>query len=65
MAEKIIEVKYRCKTERCGNEQTIKYWEHEAIMPATCCVKCKAGFGKEYGYAEMAARGMGMLPISA
>ena len=65
MRQEITEVLYRCKTPNCGNTQTIKYWPDEQRLPATCCVKCKAGFGKEFGYQEMAARGMGMLPVAA
>ena len=53
------EVKYTCK---CGNVQTLRYWGDESILPATCCVQCRAGFNNNIGYGEMASIGMGMLP---
>ena len=57
--KELIDVMYEC---RCGHTQTIRYWRSETPLPATNCVKCCAGFESNMSYAEMAARGMGMLP---
>lgn len=56
------EVTYRCTNEKCGNEQTVRYFVDDTAMPATCCTSCRAGLGLEMSLAQMASRGIGMLP---
>jgi hypothetical protein len=61
MPDSYREVKYRCATDGCGNEQTIRYFLDDTILPFTCCVKCKAGFGKDTK--DQAAFHIGMFPV--
>lgn len=62
MRKELIDIVYNCTTPGCNNTQTIRYWSDEAPLPATCCVKCHAGFGSQMNYNEMGIRGVGMLP---
>lgn len=61
-ADPFNEVHYACTSSGCGNTQTIRYFLNDPPFPATCCVKCRAGFGSDMSYGAMAARGVGMLP---
>lgn len=60
------EVEYACKNPACGHTQTIRYFSDlvngkpDVILPVTCCVKCRAGFGKEL--AEQYQAKLGMFP---
>lgn len=56
---KLVDVLYECN---CGHTQTIRYWAHETQLPATHCMKCKAGCETKYSYGEMGSMGLGMLP---
>lgn len=46
---------------QCGHTQSIRYFHSEAILPVTCCVKCRAGFGIPTS-GEMVMRNVGMFP---
>ena len=53
------EVTYRCSSDRCGHTQTIRYFLEDSVLPVTCCVKCRAGFGVEsVGLMIQTSRGM-------
>jgi hypothetical protein len=56
--KELVEVTYTCK---CGHKQTVRYFSDDSILPATCCVNCRAGFNTALSYAEMAMRGVAML----
>lgn len=53
-----VEVDYVCK---CGHKQTVRYFPNDSILPATCCVNCRAGFNSDMAYGAMAASGRGMV----
>jgi len=55
------EVLYRCTTEGCGHEHTMRYFPDEAVNPVHCCVKCQAGFGVDHR--EQVMRQIGMVPV--
>ena len=57
---RLIETVYTCTNAKCGHTQTITDFAEQRILPVTCCVKCRAGFGKELE--EMLARHIGMFP---
>lgn len=57
-----FEVTYRCTAPKCGNQQTLLFFVNEEHTPATCCTKCRAGFGVELG--AMVANHIGMFPVS-
>jgi hypothetical protein len=59
--DRFREIKYRCTSDGCGNEQTIRYFLDEVLIPFTCCVKCRSGFGKEPS--QMASYRVGMFPV--
>ena len=66
MAEKqrtLHEVIYTCSNKDCRHQQTIRYFADDAILPVTCCVKCRAGFNVELGM--QMNRGVGMFPGKA
>jgi hypothetical protein len=54
------ELTYTCATPSCGHKQDIRYFAADAVLPVTCCVKCRAGFGKEL--AEQYQSRIGMFP---
>ena len=43
----IVAVVYQCPN--CGDTQTLRYFRSEFVLPQTCCVKCRAGFGNNPG----------------
>jgi hypothetical protein len=55
------EITYRCSNEQCDNEQVIRFFANLQALPATCCVKCRAGFGRELG--NMIENHIGMFPV--
>jgi hypothetical protein len=55
------EITYRCANEQCDNEQVIRYFANLSVLPVTCCVKCRAGFGVDVP--KMIEHGIGMFPI--
>jgi hypothetical protein len=61
MSQECKEIKYRCADAQCGNEQTIRYFTNDPVLPVTCCVKCRAGFGKELK--DQMAFHIGMFPV--
>jgi hypothetical protein len=60
--ERFREIKYRCSKDSCGHTQVIRYFLDDTVLPFTCCVTCRAGFGIEPG--QMAAQHIGMFPIA-
>lgn len=63
MASKKVTVTYTCSNKKCGDTQTLTFWDTEHPLPVTCCVKCKAGFGKELDV--MIGHNIGMFPGEA
>lgn len=59
--EQFHEITYECSRQRCGNKQTIRFFATDPILPVTCCVSCRAGFGMDLG--EMIASHVGMFPV--
>jgi hypothetical protein len=55
------EITYRCSSEKCGNEQVIRYFANLAHLPVTCCVKCRAGF--QIDVMKQLEHGVGMFPV--
>lgn len=43
----IFSVVYKCNN--CDDTQTLRFFRHEVMLPATNCVKCRAGFGNNPG----------------
>jgi hypothetical protein len=39
------EVKYVCSNNKCGHTQVLRFFATDVVLPVTCCVKCRAGFG--------------------
>ena len=67
MAKRTLkEVVYTCTdylNKRCTHKQTITFFPDDPILPVTCCVKCRAGFGTELN--AMLGQGIGMFPGKA
>lgn len=61
MSKTFKEVDYKCTTGNCTNTQTIRYFPDDAPLGFTCCVKCRAGFGRELG--DQAQNRIGMFPV--
>lgn len=57
----IKESTYTCS--KCAAVQTITYFADDQVLPVTCCVKCRSGFGVELG--AMLANHVGMFPGKA
>lgn len=57
MKQTLKEVTYTCT---CGHKQIITFFPDDTILPVTCCVKCRAGFGVELR--DMIAFQKGMFP---
>jgi hypothetical protein len=55
------EIRYRCTNDKCGAEQTIRYFVDDSVLPFTCCVACRAGFGKDKQ--DQASFRIGMFPV--
>lgn len=58
-----VEVEYRCSRQKCGHKQTIRFFSPEDILPVTCCVNCRAGFGVET--VQMMQNHVGMFPVDS
>lgn len=57
-----FEVTYLCTAPKCGNQQTVKFFSNEDHLPATCCTKCRAGFGVALDV--QLNNKIGMFPVS-
>lgn len=62
MSSTLKEVDYTCSNPKCKSTQTIRYFADDKILPVTCCVACKAGFGVEL--MQQIAGHKGMFPTS-
>jgi hypothetical protein len=56
------EVIYTCTNAKrqCGHTQKITFFADDHILPVTCCVKCRAGFGDSLEV--MIGQQIGMFP---
>lgn len=55
------EVTYRCANDGCDNEQVIRFFANLPTLQATCCVKCRGGFGRDVP--TMLEHRIGMFPV--
>lgn len=60
MSRTFREVTYTCAREGCGNQQTVRYFADDPMLPITCCTKCRSGFGVDLP--QMMEQRKGMFP---